>query len=243
MKDMATMGQNALGSLKTKGEELITAQKEKDDKTKNAVSDALTNQKGVEAVLSLRDALHIMYCLMAVDGTVSTEEEEKFDEIGRMFDPEFATYKDSLIEECHTAAKLETPVGNAYEPQTPEDEEDYYNQIHDYVGDLIKEEAFYTTDGIRGKTLLWDLIAIAYSEGDYSANEKRLIRYFARKAGVDNTVMLEMEHTIRSLIAIENEEEWLKSTDRPYKVIEERINELADRKNTIMQGVNALIAD
>ena len=54
---------------------------------------------------------------------------------------------------------------------------------------------------------------------------------------------MEMEHTIRSLIAIENEEEWLKSTDRPYKVIEERINELADRKNTIMQGVNALIAD
>ena len=52
-----------------------------------------------------------------------------------------------------------------------------------------------------------------------------------------------MEHTFSTLLAIEKEEEWLKSSDRPYKVIEERVKELQNRKNAIMQGVNALIMD
>ena len=78
---------------------------------------------------------------------------------------------------------------------------------------------------------------------EMTRDPKRLIRYFSKRAGVEDTVLLEMEHTIRTLFTIEKEEEWLKSTDRPYRVIEERLNELADRKNTIMQGVNALVAD
>ena len=41
----------------------------------------------------------------------------------------------------------------------------------------------------------------------------------------------------------EKEEEWLKSSDRPYKVIEERVVELSNRKDAIMQGINALISD
>ena len=163
--------------------------------------------------------------------------------IGRACDQDFDSYRDSLIEECLAAARLETVYGHSFVPQTPEDEEDYYNQIHDYVGDLFKEDAFYATDGVRGKILVWNLLAIAFSEGDYSANEKRLIRYIARRAGVDHTVLLEMEQTINTLNAIEKEEEWLKTTDKPYKVVGVRIDELANRKEMIMQGVNALIAD
>ena len=243
MKDAATKGQAALGALKSMGEEALSAQQEKKVNTKAAIKDALSEQRRKEAVLSTRDALQVMYCMMAVDGTISEEETDKFDEIGKVCDSDFESYRDSLIEECLAAAQLETAYGNSFVSETPDDEEDYYNQIHDYVGDLFKEEVFYATDGMRGKILVWNLLAIAFSEGDYSANEKRLIRYIARRAGVDHTVLLEMEHTISTLAAIEKEEEWLKSTDKPYKVVEVRVNELADRKNMIMQGVNALIAD
>ena len=51
------------------------------------------------------------------------------------------------------------------------------------------------TEGVRAKDLLKNLLVIAHSEGEYSANEKRLIRYFAQKSGVDNAVLLEMEKT------------------------------------------------
>lgn len=213
--------------------------------TRSAIKDARAKQRSKEVVFPVRDALHIMYCLMAVDGTISEKEEDKFDEIGKVCDPNFDTYKKTLIKECLDASRLETSYGRAFVPQTPEEMEDYYNQIHDYVGDLITglPRGWPVAGGIRPQILLWNLLAIAYSEGDYSANEKRLIRYFSRRAGIEDTVLLEMEHTIRTLFTIEKEEEWLKSTNRPYRVIEARVNELADRKNTIMKGVNALIAD
>lgn len=211
--------------------------------TKNAINDALAEQKSKEAVISMRDALQIMYCLMSVDGKITEEEKDKFEEIGIAYDPYFASYKDSLIEECQAALQQEKAYGHAFDPQTPEDEKDYYYQTYHCVRDLISKNELNVAGGVRAKILLWDLLAIAFSEGDYSTNENRLIRYFAMRAGVEQAVLLEMEQTIRTLAAIEREEEWLKSTDRPYKVIEERVNELADRKNTIMQGVNALIAD
>lgn len=243
MKDMAGKGQSMMDILKAKGDELVSSRKGKADETKAAIKDALRDKKGREAFFSVRDALRIMYCLMLIDGNVSEEEEEKFNEIGLACDQDFDSCKKQLIDECNGAVQSESAQGIEFVSIASVDSEEYYDQIHDYVGDLIKEENFYQTEGVRAKWLIWNLLAIAYSEGDYSTNERRLMRYIAKKSGVDNTVLLEMEHTLSTLIAIEKEEEWLKSSDRPYKVIEERVVELSNRKNAIMQGINALISD
>ena len=243
MKDMAGKGHSMMDILKAKGDELVSSRKGKANETKAAIKDALRDQKGSEAVFSVRDALRIMYCLMLIDGTVSEEEEEKFGEIGLACDQDFDSCKKQLIDECNGAVQSESAQGIEFVSIASVDSEEYYDQIHDYVGDLIKEENFYQTEGVRAKWLIWNLLAIAYSEGDYSTNERRLMRYIAKKSGVDNTVLLEMEHTFSTLFAIEKEEEWLKSSDRPYKVIEERVVELSNRKDAIMQGINALISD
>ena len=243
MKDMAGKGQSMMDILKAKGDELVSSRKEKEDETKAAIKNALRDKKGGEAVFSVRDALRIMYCMILIDGNVSEEEEEKFCEIGLAYDQDFDACKKQLIDECNGVVQSESAQGIDFVSIVSVDSEEYYDQIHDYVGDLIKEENFYQTEGVRAKWLIWNLLAIAYSEGDYSTNERRLMRYIAKKSGVDNTVLLEMEHTFSTLIAIEKEEEWLKSSDRPYKVIEERVVELSNRKNAIMQGINALISD
>ena len=243
MKDMAGKGQSMMDILKAKGDELVSSRKEKEDETKAAIKNALRDKKGGEAVFSVRDALRIMYCMILIDGNVSEEEEEKFCEIGLAYDQDFDACKKQLIDECNGVVQSESAQGIDFVSIASVDSEEYYDQIHDYVGDLIKEENFYQTEGVRAKWLIWNLLAIAYSEGDYSTNERRLMRYIAKKSGVDNTVLLEMEHTFSTLIAIEKEEEWLKSSDRPYKVIEERVVELSNRKNAIMQGINALISD
>lgn len=243
MKDMAGKGQSMMDILKAKGDELVSSRKEKEDETKAAIKNALRDKKGGEAVFSVRDALRIMYCMILIDGIVSEEEEEKFCEIGLACDHDFDACKKQLIDECNGVVQSESAQGIDFVSIASVDSEEYYDQIHDYVGNLIKEENFYQTEGVRAKWLIWNLLAIAYSEGDYSTNERRLMRYIAKKSGVDNTVLLEMEHTFSTLIAIEKEEEWLKSSDRPYKVIEERVVELSNRKNAIMQGINAMISD
>ena len=242
VKDMAGKGQNMMDSLKTMGNELASSRKEKADETKAAIDAALTDKRRSEAMFSVRDSLRIAYCLMLIDGSVSAEEVEKYNEIGTACDQEFDIYKKELIEECNAATQSESAQGVEFVSMGAEDD-DYYDQIHDYVGELIKEENFYRTEGVQARGLIWNLLAIAYSEGEYSASEKRLIRYITKKSGVDYAILLEMEHTFSTLIAIEKEEEWLKSSDRPYKVIEERVVELSNRKNTIMQGINALILD
>ena len=89
--------------------------------------------------------------------------------------------------------------------------------------------------------MIWNLLAIACSEGEYSENERQLIRYVAAKSGVDNAVLLEMENALNELTEIENEEEQLQSSGAPDKVSEERIAELSKRRNAIMQGINAML--
>ena len=151
MKDMAEKGQNVMDSLKAKGDELASSRKEKADNTKAAIDAALSDKKGSEAVFSVRDALRIMYCLMLIDGTVSAEEEEKYSEIGLACDQDFGTYKKQLIDECEAIVQSETSQGVEFISLESEDSEEYYDQIHDYVGDLIKEENFYRTEGGRAK--------------------------------------------------------------------------------------------
>ena len=43
--------------------------------------------------------------------------------------------------------------------------------------------------------MISNLLVIAHSEGEYSVDEKRLIRYVAMKSGVKKAVLLKMEET------------------------------------------------
>ena len=48
-----------------------------------------------------------------------------------------------------------------------------------------------------------NLLVIAHSEGEYSTEERRLIRYIAEKTGVDGAALTEMEQTVSGQKAIE----------------------------------------
>ena len=181
--------------------------------------------------ITSEDALKILYYLMSIDGAVAAEEMDKFDAIGTDTDPEFDSKKETILEECRGK------IAKAF------DEEDVYDTIHDAVSECIKHSQSTSEGSIRPQLLLWNLTVVAFSEGEYSELEKRLIRYITKQLGFDNSMILEMESDIRTLLAIEKEEQWLKSSNRQYMEIEVHMNELADRKNTIMQGVQALMLD
>ena len=109
------------------------------------------------------------------------------------------------------------------------------------VDDPREHIDFYRTEGIRAKELIWNLLAIAYSEDEYSETEKQLIRFVAEQSGVHHSTLLEMEHELTSLIEIDKEEEALKSSS-PSTEVEEKLTLLEERKNTIMKGIDALIS-
>ena len=231
-KDISQKGQSAFATLKSKGKEVVSQQKEKKALKKEAVSGAMQQKDGQELMISIRDSLRLICCMMIIDGKVSDEEKMNLFEIGYELDPHFSSYQEELLEEGIYLMNLPS-----------EDEDDYYDNIHNHVSDIIHSSSLAQDNGICGKVLLWDLLTVAYSDGEYSSSEKRLLRYIAKSVGVDYAILLEMEHTVRTLLAIETEEAWLKNTNRSYAVVEERVNELTDRKKTIMVGVRELLAD
>ena len=223
---------------------LKTVTKKEADKLSETVKNAADRRKTEKAAaaekaaaesaygkaVAPRSALKIFYYLMEADGKIAAEEEEKFGEIGKELDAEFDEHKDAVIGECK--AQSEKMIV----------EEDYYDVLRDGVEDALSEDLLSITGYIPPKLLLWDLMVIAYSDGEYNETEQRLLKYIMRKLDIPKDVFLEMETDLLTIHDIEGEIAWIKTTDRPYLEIENQIKELEKRKNDIFLAAKALIA-
>ena len=230
---------DSMKNIDVKASVMNMAKKSSDALAKFSAQEAKTDRSAEEAlipeteqkIIGYREALRVIYYLMSVDHAVSPEEVEKFVEIGKDMDPLFMNYKQTLIDTCQLA------VNNSV------DDEDYYDNVHDLVGDILKNADAKPEKGITGKMLYWNLLAVAYSDGGYSEDEKRLIRYISKILNIGKEITLELENTLKTLIEIDKEEEYLKQSGRPYLEVSRHVEELAQRRNAIMQGVLALIED
>ena len=200
------------------------AMKKKDGENKKEDSEVLEIK-----IISTRSALKIIYYLMAADGEVFHSEEEKFDSIGKELDPNFANNKEQIIKEC------QAQLDKVMEP------DDYYDVLQDGVEDALILSRQTADTFITPKLLVWDLLTVAYSDESYDEAERKLIKYIVRKTNIDKAVFMEMESSILTLLDIEKELTWIKTTNKPYLVIEAMVNELADRKNVIFESVKDLI--
>ena len=175
-------------------------EKKKADAQKAAAAKGLIaaaeSEKGTAPVvksIATRNALQIIYYLMAADGTVYHSEEEKFDAIGAALDPNFADSKPAIIKDCQ--AQLEKVI----------DSEDYYDVLQDGVEDAIQSSNETADTFITPKLLVWDLLTIAYSDESYDETERKLLKYIVRKLQIDKAVFLEMESSILTILDIEKE--------------------------------------
>ena len=180
--------------------------------------------------IPVRNALKVFYYLIAADGKILEEELRKFDEIGTALDPAFEAHKSEIIEECNE--QLENTI----------DPEDYYDVLQDAVGEAIDSSSYDGGSFITPRLLLWNMLTIAYCDGDYAEQERRLLKCVVRKLNIDKAVFLEMENSILTVTELENELQWIKTTDRPYLQIEAMVNRINHRRDTIFESVMALIA-
>ena len=179
--------------------------------------------------ISTKSAIKVIYFLMAADGEIYHNEEEKFDAIGKELDPDFDAAKAQIIAECQKS--LDKVI----------DPEDYYDALQDGVEDALLTSKRTADTFITPKLLLWDLLTVAYSDEEYNEVERKLLKYIVRKLDIDKGEFLEMESSMQTLLALEKELVWIKTTDKPYLTIEAMVNEIADRKNVIFDSVKDLI--
>lgn len=191
-------------------------------------ADAASSVQSITSI-STRSAIKIIYFLMAADGEIHHGEEEKFDLIGIELDPDFSDSKDQIIKECQAA--LEKAI----------DPEDYYDALQDGAEEALLSSQKTEGASISPKHLVWNLLSVAYSDEKYNDAERRFLKYIVRKLNIDKAVFLEMESSMLTLMDMERELAWIKTTNRPYLTIEAMVNELTDRKNVIIESVMDLI--
>ena len=180
--------------------------------------------------LDTKSSLKIIYYLMSVDGKIDNKEKETFNAIGNELDRNFKDDKASIIEECQDY--LDRVI----------DEEDYYDIVKEGVMDVLENSnsSWYSTP-LEDNVLIWNLLVIAFSNGSYLNIERNLIKYIVRRIEFDKLVYLEMENTIRTLYAIENEIKSIKTISKSYDYIQNRIEELSNRKSVIELQVAELM--
>lgn len=210
-----------------KTSERIKSLFQKEDGDKSCAESAAPAQSITS--ISVRSAIKIIYFLMAADGEIYHGEEEKFNLIGMELDPDFPNSRNQIVQECQAA--LDKVI----------DPEDYYDALQDGAEEALLSSQKTEGASISPKHLVWDLLSVAYSDEKYNDSERKFLKYVVRKLNIDKTIFLEMESSMLTLMDIEQELAWIKTTNRPYLEIESMVNELADRKNIIFESVLDLI--
>lgn len=226
-------------TIQEKAKEVSDKAKELPEKAKDLtrkkepVSEQASDQMKEEPViqaLSTKSALKIIYYLMSADGDICHGEMEKFELIGQELDPNFKDNRESLEAGC--MERIELAQRSA----------DYLDEIKKQVESAINTSQQTADSYITPKLLIWDLLTIAYSDEKYDAAEKEIVRYIVDRLRIDETLFLEMGSSIATLLDLENELKWIKTTDRPYLTIEGMVNEIEDRKQAIFESVKDLIS-
>ena len=174
-------------------------------------------------------ALEILYYMIFADKTADAEELEEFERIADSIDPYYSEHRARLMETC------KRNVAKARENDS------YIDALEVYVAKAltlsqVNNLAYYTP-----KKIVWNMMIIANADGAFDENERRLVNFAAELLSVEKRDILEMESSCKTLIDLEKETEWIRSSGRPYQVIEEVVNELEDRKTVIMSNVTDLI--
>lgn len=220
----------AAGDVAAKGKDAAEYLKQKTDATVQAVSEAVRKKEEVHGMITSEGAIQLMCMVMAADGDISEKELSQIQEIGEKLDDSFSEHQGQTVEACTALVKKL-------------DAENYQEELHDAVRDVIQSALNAPGATVPVKLLLWDLLVVAESDSTYQEEEARLIRYIARHLEIDKSIVPEMEHSLRAVTAIENEMDWLKATNRPFGTVEPVLKDLAARKDTILQGVHDLISD
>ena len=96
VKDLSQKGQAAYETIIEKGGEAINNVTRQQADFSEKVSAALRKDEKQEKLLTFQDAFKIIYALIAVDGEIHPDEEEKLNEIGRALEPGYISCENAI---------------------------------------------------------------------------------------------------------------------------------------------------
>lgn len=175
-------------------------------------------------MVSRKGALTALCCMMMIDGEVLPGERERFDEMAE------ALGVPDAVEEVLCACQVMVDGADS--------EDECFDRLMEGIDAALDEGG-----DVAERAVVWNLLAIARSDGAYAASEQRLIRHVARTRGVAKDVLLEMEALMEAAAAIGVELEAVQASDLPYAKARARVEALEARLEVVRAAAMAMIAD
>lgn len=186
----------------------------------------------IKVGLAAPDALRLFYFLMTADGELHANELERFNSVCDEFGKDADVRQEDIVADCQAkllaSASIISPLVSAMS----------------CVDGVLYAPMALPKDGvvITPKHLIWNLLAIAYSDDNCDDSERELIRHIAQRVGVSEAMILDMESYIYAINDIERELAWVKTTNQTYLAIDTSVKELEARKAAVFEGATDLIS-
>ena len=91
--------------------------------------------------------------------------------------------------------------------------------------------------------IIWNLINLAYSDGEYSEPEKRVVAFLVNCWKIDDATFSDFIDTAETMLALEKEKQWLKKAGRDFDKTVAKIHGIDDTISRLAQNVNLLISE
>lgn len=124
-----------------------------------------------------------------------------FDHIGDNLDAKhFHDYRKEIIDSC------DERINQCH------DSDDRYDVIVEVLMQSCRIERIKSCR-IAPRLLLWNMLSVAFADGEYDAVESRLIRHIARTMIADRSIYPEMEHLMRAAYDVRGELDWISNSN------------------------------
>lgn len=210
---------------------IVEQRLEKHDPNEFVYSEIKAMPRGAQSITPNK-AVQIVYYLMASDGEIFHDEEEKYLEVAAEINPLFLYNRNTIEQECKKQV------------EKAKSSPDYFASLFQSVKQLL-DVPIETSEGyVPAELFLWNLFAIAYSDNHCSPEEESIIKYIAYVLDVDRAVFFEYENAINTFAKLDQEQQWLKSVGVDQLSFEDAIkyiDQIEKRKKTILENTKQLI--
>ena len=203
----------------------------------------------METSLSSRKLqLRIYGLFMLVDGECSLNEQRKFDAICEQMGIDKET-KNEVLSYCDTVFHIsmnrledisKTVLEELKKMLTEPSRARYPFEMTNYYELLTGKSRINASKGMQAQTV-WTLINLGYADAEYSESEKKIVSFLVDFWKTDGALVADMSDTAETMAALTRQKEWIKTTSRPYDVINRAIQEIDKDMQLMIDNTETLI--
>lgn len=171
--------------------------------------------------------LKFYYLFMLADGRCSAGENDKFDKICQTMKADDKD-KQEVIDYCNKAISVFSDDNSA--------------MVTAEISNLLSAYGSFLEKSDKAE-VIWNLINLAYADGEYSEPEKRVVTFLLNCWKIDSVVFADFIDTVQTILALENEKQWLKTIGLSYDETFAKLRGIDEAISGLAKNIEILISE